>query len=229
LYGQNLSRSPVARSPVLLFVTALLSAVVVTATDGALRVRSSPAATPCVEAAARAWSVESGREVSVETGALRDEGEWDVLVGSGVELTRALEGRDAVIGSEIDIATIPWVLRLSGGSDVRSLSDVVGSGTEIVLLAEPGAYEARRALAGQGQPRVLETTDEARLRSAPAALVPLSLAGSGHRIEVDVPPIPVTAAVGIRSRLPVDAGEFVRYLGSETGQDVFAACAAPDQ
>jgi hypothetical protein len=182
-----------------------------------------------VEAATRAWSAESGRAVSVETGGLRDEGDWDVLVGAGVEVTRALEGRDAVIGSEVEIATIPWVLRLSGGAEVRSLSDVVGSGTEIVLPAGPASYEARRALAEQGQPRVLETTDAGRLRSAPVALVPVSLAGSGRQVAVDVPPIPVSAAVGKRSRQPVDAADLVRFLGSERGQDLFAACAASPQ
>jgi hypothetical protein len=219
----------VSRSPVLLLVVTVLAVAVVSPGDEALRVRSSAAATPCVEAAARVWSAERGREVSVETGDLRDEGDWDVLVGAGVELTRALEGRDAVIGSEVEIATIPWVLRLSGSSEVRSLSDVVGSGTEIVLLAGPAAYEARRALAEQGQPRVLETTDAARLRSAPVALVPLSLAGKGRQLTVDVPPIPVAAAVGVRSRLPADAADLVRFLGSERGQDAFAACEAPAQ
>jgi hypothetical protein len=218
----------VARSSTF-FIVATLLAVAATAADEGLRVRSSAVATPCVEAAARSWSAERGREVSVETGSLRDEGDWDALVGAGVEITRALEGRDAVIGSEVEIATIPWVLRLSGGSEVRSLSDVVGSGAEIVLLAGPAAYEARRALAERGRSRVLETTDAARLRSAPVALVPLSLAGTGRQVAVDVPPIPVAAAVGIRSHLPVDAADFVRFLGSEKGQDVFSACAAPAQ
>jgi hypothetical protein len=103
----------------------------------------------------------------------------------------------------------------------------VGSGAEIVLPAGPASYEARRALAQEGQPRVVETSDAARLRSAAVALVPLSLAGQGRQVAVDVPPIPITAAVGVRSRRPLDAAAFVRYLGSERGQDVFAACAAP--
>lgn len=210
-------------------LVAILLAAPLPAADETLRVRSSAVTSPCVEAAGRVWRAEGGSEVSVETGGLRDRGAWDVLVGSGVEVTRALEGRDAVLDSEVPIATIPWVLRLSGGGEVRSLSDVVGSGAEIVLPAGPASYEARRALAEEGHPRVLETTDAARLRSAPVALVPLSLAGSGRHLAADVPPIPVTAAVGIRSRLPVDAAEFVRFLGSERGQRVFAACGAPAQ
>jgi hypothetical protein len=145
-------------------------------------------------------------------------------VGSGVELTRALEGGDADISSDIDIAHIPWVLHLPSGGDVRALSDVARAGVEVVMPAGPAAYEARRALAEEGTARVVETNDARRLRAAPVALVPVSLAGAGTQIEVDVPPIPVGAAVGTRARLVEDAAAFVRYLGSEDGQRVFAAC-----
>jgi hypothetical protein len=194
------------------------------AADGSLRVRSSPVCAPCVEAAGRAWEARGGRAVRVEAGGLRDRGAWDVLVGSGVELTRALEGGDADISSDVDIAHIPWVLHLPSGGDVHALSDVTRAGVEVVMPAGPAAYEARRALAEEGMARVVETNDTRRLRAAPVALVPVSLAGAGTQIEVDVPPIPVGAAVGTRARLVEDAAAFVRYLGSEDGQRVFAAC-----
>ena len=217
--------------PFTLLVSFVALAAAALAADSSLRVRSSAVAAPCVEAAARAWSDQTGLTLSVETGGLRDEGRWDVLVGSGVEITRALEGGDAVIDSDVDIAKIPWVLQVSGGGEVKALSDVVRSGTDILMPAGPASYEARRALAQEGIPRVRETTDPAQLRSAPLALVPVSLAGPGRKLEVEVPPIPVIAAVGLRSRFVEDATGFVRYLGSETGQDVFAACgaAAPAQ
>jgi hypothetical protein len=192
--------------------------------QASLRIRSSAVASPCVEAVGRAWEARGGRALDVETGALRDAGDWDVLVGSGVELTRALEGGDAVIDSDVGIADIPWVLHLTSGGDVRSLSDVVQSGVEITMLAGPAAYEARRALARDGTVSVRETTDGAELRSAPVALVPLSLAGSGRQVEVDVPPVRVDAAVGMRARHGDDAQAFVRYLGSEAGRQVFATC-----
>jgi hypothetical protein len=191
--------------------------------DGSLRVLSSAVSTPCVEAAGRAWGV---RPLSVETGSLRDPGDWDVLVGSGVELTRALEGGDAVIDSDVGIADIPWVLHLSSGGDVQSLSALVQSGVEITMLAGPAAYEARRALARDGTAAIRETTDVSQLRSAPVALVPLSLAGSGRQVEVDVPPIRVDAAVGVRARHSEDATALVRYLGSEAGRQAFATCSA---
>lgn len=215
------------RSSAFLIASVLLAALAAVASGGSLRVRSSPVATPCVEAAGRAWSAETGLTVAVETGGLRDEGVWDVVVGAGVEITRALEGGDAIIDSDVDIARIPWVLQLSGGGEVSTLSDVVRSNTEILMLAGPAAYEARRALSQKGTVRARETTDVARLRSAPVALVPLSLAGPGRQVEVEIPPIPVIAAVGLRSRFVEDATGFVRYLGSERGQDVFAACEVP--
>lgn len=192
--------------------------------DRSLRVLSSPLSAPCVDAAGRAWQTQGGARAVVETGSLRDPGDWDALVGSGVELTRALEGGDAVIDSDVGIAEIPWVLQLRSGGEVQSLSDVVQSGVEIVMLAGPAAYEARRALARDGTASVRETTDAAQLRSAPVALVPLSLAGSGRKIEVDVPPVRVDAAVGIRARHVQEATAFVRYLGSEAGRQAFAAC-----
>lgn len=190
-----------------------------------LRVRASPAAAPCAEAAARVWQSTAGRRVAVEAGALREEGDPDVLVGGSVELTRALEGRDAVSDSDVEVASIPWVLHLSGTGSIQSLDDLARSGVEATLLAGDASYEARRALAEHKVGRVRETSDTRRLRSAAVSLVPLSLAGSGRRVPVDVPPLRVGAAVGVRAHQPDDASAFVRYLGSEAGQRSFAACA----
>lgn len=213
---------------VAVFLAVLASPAPALAADEALRVRSSTATTPCLDAVARAWERTGGRTVSVETGALRDVGAWDVLVGSGVELTRALEGGEADIASDVEVATIPWVLHLASGSDVSALSDVVRSGAEVMLPAGDASYEARRALAEEGASKVLETRDVQQLRAAPVALVPLSLAGPGKRVSVDVPPIRVGAAVGLRSRHAADAAEFVQFLGSEEGQQVFSTCAPTD-
>jgi hypothetical protein len=192
------------------------------AAEASLLVRASPEAAPCVEAASEAWTAK-GR-VDVETGGLRDPGAWDVLVGSSVELTRALEGGDADPTSDVDIAEIPWVLHATRGSPVRSLVDLGRPGVETVILGGPAAYEVRRALAEKGITRVLETTDPGRLRSASVALLPLSLVGPGERVRVDVPPIRVGAAVGARARHAAAAGRFVQFLGSERGQQAFAAC-----
>jgi len=226
LYVQTRKRSPLSGSSALLAALVVGIAAPAAAAEGALKVRTSAIAAPCVEAVGQAWEARGGRSVSVETGGLRDRGAWDVLVGSGVELTRALEGGEADVATDVDIATIPWVLHLPSGGDVSTLSDLSRSNVEIVMPAGDASYEARRALAEQGARRVLETTDAARLRSAPVALVPLSLAGPGKLVSVDIPPIRVSAALGMRARHAVDAAAFVAYLGSEDGQQVFATCSA---
>jgi len=207
----------------------LLALVPVAVSEGgeALKVRASTVAAPCTEAAGIAWQAESGRRVDVSRGGLREAGDWDVLVGASVELTRALEGRDAVSDSDVEIATIPWVLHLQAGATVRSLDDLARSGAEAVVLGGDAAYEARRALAEHEVGRVRESTDDRRLRSAAVALVPLSLAGPGERVSVDIPAIRVGAAVGIRANHTDEAAAFVRYLGSAAGQQAFSACAPP--
>ena len=62
------------------------------------------------------------------------------------------------------------------------------------------------------------------LREAAVALVPLSLAGAGERLAVDVPPIVVRAAVATEPARPADARALVAFLASEPGQKAFAAC-----
>lgn len=190
-----------------------------------LRVRASAAVAPCVAAASQGYA--GGRRVAIETASLRDPGRVDVLVGALVEMTRALEGGEAVVNSDVDIAEIPWVLSLAAGNPLRvkSLTDVRERGVDLIVLGGPVSYEARRALAGVGTSRVRELSDRAALQAAPVALVPLSLAGSGERIAVsEVPPLRASAAIGAHAAQPERAQEFVGYLGSEAGQRAFAAC-----
>jgi hypothetical protein len=189
-----------------------------------LRVRVTPAVAPCVTAASPSWP---GARVAVETAGLRDPGPADVLVGTGVEMTRALEGGQGVVNSDVEIAEIPWVLAVASGNPrrVRSLAEAREKGVEVVVLGGPAAYEARRALAGGGTSRVRESTDRQVLRAASVALLPLSLAGSGERIAVpEVPALRATAAVAVGAAQPERAEQFVRFLGSEAGQRAFAAC-----
>jgi hypothetical protein len=111
-----------------------------------LRVRATEAMAPCVTVAAQAFASTGGRGASVETGDLNDR-TADVLVGSGPEMTRALEsglGRD---DSDVAIAEVPWVLVLSDAvPTVASLEDAVRAGLEVDVLAGPASYEARRVL-----------------------------------------------------------------------------------
>jgi accessory colonization factor AcfC len=189
-----------------------------------LRVRTTPEVAPCVAAASPGWS---GGKVVFETVGLREPGPVDVLVGTSVEMTRALEGGQGVVNSDVDVAAIPWVLTVASGNPlrVRSLADVREKGVEVMVLGGPAAYEARRALAGAGTSRVRESTDRQTLRASSVALVPLSLAGSGERIAVpEVPALRVAAAIAVGAAQVERAEQFVRYLGSEAGQRAFAAC-----
>lgn len=195
-----------------------------------LRVRVTPAVAPCVASASKGWIGPGGRSVSMDGAGLRDPAPVDVLVGTDVEMTRALEGGRAVVNSDVEIAEIPWVLAVAAGNPlgVRSLADVREKGVEVLVLEGPAAYEARRALAGGGTSRVRESSDRAALRAAPVALLPLSLAASGERIAVpDLRPLRASAAVAEGAAQPERAREFVGFLASEAGQRAFAACADP--
>ena len=198
-----------------------LGAAVAAAERGSpLVVRASPLLAPCVEAAALN---DPARAVRVDPSAGLDAA--DVLVGADVEVTRALEMGMALPDSDLDVARIPWVLRVPAGNPSRivGLEDALARDLEVVLPKDPAAYEARRRAAGRGD-RVREAADPRELRSASVALVPLSLAGAGERIPVDLRPIEVRAAVLSGSRQTATARAFVSFLASEPGQRAFTVC-----
>ena len=96
------------------------------------------------------------------------------------------------------------------------------------LSTGPVSYEARRALVAAAAGRVRES-DASALRKAGIALVPLSLAGPGRRIAVDVPALVAAAAVGARAASPEAAKAFVAFLGGENGRRAFAECGGPNR
>ncbi len=184
-------------------------------------VRASPLIAPCVEAAARAYRV-SG--VQVEVGTVADAERGDLLVGSAVEVTRALETGTALVDSDVDVARIPWVLRVPEGNPdaVLDLDDALRRDLEVVVPTGPGAHEAQRVVAGRG--RVREVAGSEALRGASRALVPLSLRGPGHVIPTHVRPLEARAAVRAGSTQGVAARAFLQFLVSPDGQAAFAAC-----
>ena len=194
----------------------------------ALRVRATEAMAPCIATAMHAFTGGSGRSPSVETGDLAD-ATADVLVGSAVEVTRALESGRAQNDSDVEIASVPWVLVLGEAAPaLQSLKDVAAAGLEVEIPAGPVSYEARRALVAAAAGRVRES-DASALRKAGIALVPLSLAGPGRRIAVDVPALVAEAAVGARAASPEAARAFVAFLGGESGRRAFAECGGPSR
>ncbi|HEY7509867.1 MAG TPA: hypothetical protein VIG50_06410 [Vicinamibacteria bacterium] len=192
---------------------------------GSLRVRASAVVAPCVEAAARAFAAPAAR-IEVEVAPSLTAGPADVIVGSGVELTRALEGGAADANTDLDVARVPWVIQVRGGGRaVRSAADLTGAGIEVAVPDSPAAYDAlrwaRAATGGRARP-----ASERELRAAAVVVVPLSLAGPGERVATDVPPLIARAALGAETARRAEAQAFLAFLGSEPGQKAFAACRA---
>jgi hypothetical protein len=204
-------------------VAALLAASSFAGPAASLRVRATEALHPCAVAAARAFAATGGGAVTVEVGAL-DDATADVLLGSSFEMTRALEaglGRD---DSDVALAEIPWVLVLAERAPVvASLEEAARAGLEIGVWSGPDASDARRALSARTI-RASEGRDASTLRKAEAALLPLSLAGPGRRIRVDIPALVAQAALGARSSAPESARKLLAYLGGEAGQRAFSDC-----
>lgn len=193
------------------------------AREGALSVRASSAVAPCVAAAAREFRLSTA---SVAFGGFRDLADADVFVGADVEVTRALESGAAVIRSEADVASIPWVLVVQSGNPLalRGTGDLARTGLDVWVLGGLAASQARRALAQIPPERLRESEDVGALHSAAPALVPLSLAGAGEWLAVDVPALVARAVVATGSKHRDAAKAFVRFLASEPGQRAFAKC-----
>ncbi len=188
-------------------------------TPAALRLRVSTAVFPCVRSAASGF--QAGFPVEIGEGDLTDLVDEQLLVGSGVEITRAIEAGLAVEGTDVDLVRIPWVLK-APPEGPRGLEDLSRTGDRVVLLGGAAAYEARRALGGLPRDRLSETTDREALRVARIAVVPLSLAGAGRYHPLDIPPIVARAAL-----TPHDTGEgrrFLEYLRSQPGLARLSAC-----
>jgi hypothetical protein len=188
-------------------------------TATALRVRASAAVFPCVSFAASGF--QGGFPVAIDEGDLADLVDEQLLVGSGVEITRAIEAGLAVEGTDVDLVRIPWVLKAPSGGP-RKLEDLSRASARVVVLGGTAAYEARRALSALPRGRLFETTDPDVLRQARIAVVPLSLAGAGPHQPLDIPPIVARAAL-----TPHDNGEgrsFLDYLQSQPGLARLSAC-----
>ena len=191
-----------------------------------VRVRASEAFVPCVSEAGRVYGQTFGTSVTVSSGAVHETAGADVLVGAAVEINRALEGGLARTDSDVLIARVPWVLVVerASSSRIEGLQDLATSADTVEVLGGPAGHEARRALAALPSGRVREIRDAAALRASRMALVPLSVAGPGRRIPVDVAPLVAQAAIVISPQSVETAQAFVIWLGSEAGQTAFASC-----
>ena len=188
----------------------------------ALTVRATEAVAPCVRAAVALYPAKA-LPVVVEVGHLDSA---DVLVGSAVEVTRAMEGGAAAEGSDVAVARIPWVLSMAPGNpaSIRGVADLARPDVEVWILGGAAAHEARRRVDGLAAGRVHELRRDDDARSASVAVVPLSLAREGERILLDVPALEVQAAVGARTTRTALARDLTSFLSSESGAAAFAGC-----
>jgi len=186
-------------------------------------VRVSPAAAPCVAAVVREYPG-PGRP-RMETGPLKDPGPH-VIVGSSVEVDRVMDSGGGLHDTDVDVARIPWVLVVAPGQAApeRGLAGLSAAAADVAVLAGPEAYAARRALRDLPDRRVREASDPAVLKSAPLALVPLSLAEGGQQVATDVAPVRIRAAVATAGAGSPAARAFVAFLAGDTGRGAFAAC-----
>jgi hypothetical protein len=182
-------------------------------------VRVSTAVFPCVSFAAAGFP--AGFPVEIGEGDLADVVDEQLVVGSGVEITRAIEAGLAAEGTDVDLVRIPWVLKAPSDGP-RKLEDLSRTSARVVVLGGAAGYEARRALGELPRDRLSETTDPEALRAARIAVVPLSLLGAGPFQPLDIPPIVARAAL-----TPHDDGEgrrFLEYLQSPPGLARLSAC-----
>ena len=204
-------------------LAAVLAGVVPGGDAASLRVRATAVVAPCVRAALRVFPAPRGG-VTVEVAAASAPGPADVIVGSAVELTRALESGAAEANSDVDVARVPWVLQgRAGGASIRRAEDLTSSPVEVAVPDSPAAYEAFRWAEATTGGRARRASAR-ELRDAPVVLVPLSLAVAGERVAVDVPPLVARAALAAQPARRGSAQALLSFLTSKAGQEAFAAC-----
>jgi hypothetical protein len=197
---------------------------------GELRVKASPAVSPCVAAALPVFQRTSGVRASLQTGDV-----WgassvagaDVVVAVEEELTHVIEGGASHPDLEVDVARIPWVLVTTGREPDLDVQALERSSARVLVLGGVVGREARKSLQGLPPERVHTVTapdGPVRLRANEAAVVPLSLAGPGEVKGLSIPPL-LVRAVGVRASPRPDAARaFLEFLTSERGAAAFSAC-----
>lgn len=213
----------------------LLAGVASGPVPGVLRVKASPAVAPCVVAAGLEYERATGRKVVVETTAIgspTSAAGADVVVASDRELNRVIESGATHPDLDVDVARIPWVLAAAPGTAAPEIGALARSAMPVRVLGGTVSHEALRNLSLQGTaPGNATRFDGARgaVRLSPgeAAIVPLSLAGSGPVTPLAVPPL-TARALGVRaSARTTDARAFLDFLAGP-GNVAFRACGRPE-
>jgi hypothetical protein len=208
---------------------ALLAAPLLAAPP-ALRVKASPAVAPCVVSASLEYERATGRHLVMETAAVGSADSAhgaDVVVAADQELHRVIESGVSHPELDVEVARIPWVLAGAPGTAAPELQALGRSAATVRSLGGVVDRETWRRLRIQGfAPARVERVREMplRLQAGEAAVVPLSLAGSGPVTLLDVPPLSVHA-LGVRASPRPDAARaFLDFLAGEKGNAAFRAC-----
>ncbi len=181
-----------------------------------VRVRADAVAAPCLSVVLKAAG---------GGGLVVADGPADLLIAAASEVARAVESGTALEDGEIGLARVPFVLVVPAGNPLglRGLDDVARAGGELAVLDLPAAHEARRAAEAAAPGRVRLQAGE-RVRRAPLALVPLSLAGEGEKLPTELRPLELRGAVLATARDPRAARALLQALAAPPAQAAFAGC-----
>jgi hypothetical protein len=193
----------------------LLAATTQASANATLHVRASVAIAPCMAPVIDAYN-RTGRRAVLDVGAPTPIGNADVLIGDDGEMTRPLEGGAASLATAVELGAMPWVHVAREGFSALSHGPVA-------VLAGPAGRDARELLS-KTRGAFKDTADAAELRKAPAALVPLSLAGPGTRRLADIPPLQATAAEVVASANRAGARRFLDLLRTAESRAAIKQC-----
>lgn len=208
----------------------ILLAVGAPARGAELRVKASPAVSPCVLATKPLYERAFGRRLVVETALLGPAASAtgaDVAVGAEEELTRVIESGASRPDLDVDVARIPWVLVGPARDAAPDLNALDRSTVRVRILGGTVGREARRSLQHLPPERLASFTSGAgpvQLAGDEVAVVPLSLAGNGQVSALSLPPLAVRA-VGVRASADVEGTRrFLEFLSQGPGNAAFRAC-----
>jgi hypothetical protein len=194
-----------------------------------LRVKASPAVSPCLAAVKPLYEASFHRTLIVETAGLEratSASGADAVVGVEGELTRLIEGGASHPDLDVDVATIPWVLVGPSAGASPDLHALDSPSVRIRVLGGTVGLPARRMLQHLPAERVLSFTAPGplQLTEGELAVVPLSLAGTGRVLPLSLPPL-LVRAVGVRASQNLAAArQFLAFLTAGPGSAAFRAC-----
>lgn len=189
-----------------------------------LRVKASPVVAQCLSSAQVAYAKASGVRFEVVAGRVEEAGSadgFDLVLAAEAETTRLLEGGAGDLDSEVQVASIPWVVL---GGDARALERPSG---RVLVGGGRLANEARRSLQHLPAGRLANAPIRGgvvRLEAGELAVVPRSLADGQPAAVLSLPPIAVHAFALRGSADPQAARRLLAALADPNVPGGIATC-----